>query len=40
MSATLLAAGIALVAMCGLVVAWSCGRIASAHAASWAPRAD
>ncbi|MET9610392.1 hypothetical protein ABZZ17_35845 [Streptomyces sp. NPDC006512] len=40
MSLALLGAGIAVVAVCGVVVAWSCGRTASAHAASWAPRAD
>ncbi|MFD0267783.1 hypothetical protein ACFVGY_14495 [Streptomyces sp. NPDC127106] len=40
MSAALLGAGIAVVAVWGVVVAWSCGRTASTHAASWAPRAD
>ncbi|MFD6880534.1 MULTISPECIES: hypothetical protein [unclassified Streptomyces] len=40
MSTPLLGTGAAVVAVCGVVVAWSCGRTASAHASSWAPRAD
>ncbi|MEU9031660.1 hypothetical protein AB0D46_29890 [Streptomyces sp. NPDC048383] len=40
MSTALLGTGVAVVAVCGVVVAWSCGRTASAHAAAWAPRAD
>ncbi|MFF3013712.1 hypothetical protein [Streptomyces sp. NPDC057939] len=40
MSAALLGSGVAVVAVCGVVVAWSCGRTASAHASSWTPRAD
>ncbi|WP_277752173.1 hypothetical protein [Streptomyces sp. C] len=40
MAAGLLGAGIGVVAVFAEGVAWSCGRTASAHAASWAPRAD
>ncbi|MGW7064592.1 hypothetical protein ACWGHM_39655 [Streptomyces sp. NPDC054904] len=40
MSTALLATGVAVVALCALAVAWSCGRTTSAHAAAWAPRAD
>ncbi|MEU3405222.1 hypothetical protein ABZ766_14960 [Streptomyces sp. NPDC006670] len=40
MSPALLGAGLTAVAVSGAVVAWTCGRTAAAHAATWAPRAD
>ncbi|MFJ3876833.1 hypothetical protein ACIPW5_05175 [Streptomyces sp. NPDC090077] len=40
MSTGLLGAGLIAVAVSGVAVAWTCGRTAATHAASWVPQAD